>query len=196
MQAHINLYSLYSRMKKRTLELLLQKKPQSKISQGFVGQMCLMDSSMILPFVLTQEMIQIAQNVPSGTYLQKARSLYDILVSRVVYGTKKYPRNVGYRNSREVLEQGEGICGEMTYLYVAMARYLGIRSHSVYVDIDYAGKKVHHACAGIVETSIPLLVDIAYKQFNAKHKRYRVLSDLETTQLYQNWRKKPPISFL
>ena len=143
------------------------------------------------PFILNNKMRNIAQgickNLPDNE--AKSRRLFDWTVKNIKYGKQKRGRE-GYRNSIEVFETREGVCGEMATLYVTMARAVGIRSSYVNVIKDFKGTDVGHACAMI---DIPgkfdrfSLVDPAYKSFDIAHKKFRPLSDFEIYETYKRW---------
>ncbi len=144
-----------------------------------------------IPFILNNKMKTIAEgicnNAPDNE--TKARRLFDWTVKNIKYGKQKRGRE-GYRNSIEVFETREGVCGEMASLYVTLARSVGIRSSYVSVRKDYAGADVYHACAMI---DIPgkldrfTLVDPAYRTFDVAHKKFRPLSDFEIYETYKDW---------
>ena len=102
---------------------------------------------MEVPYQLTPEMFERAEatTMDCKTDEEKAKVLFDWLESEIKYGSSK--RGVGYRNSKEVFEQKEGVCGEMTYTYITIARSLGLKAGYVSVAVDAYGNKVHHGCA-------------------------------------------------
>ena len=144
-----------------------------------------------LPFILNNKMKNIAQGICNFTQDNeiKARRLFDWTVKNIKYGKQKRGGE-GYKNSIEVFESGEGVCGEMAALYVTMTRASGIRSSYVSVRRDFKGENVHHACAMI---DIPgkfdrfTLVDPAYKSFDVAHKKFKPLSDFEIYETYKGW---------
>lgn len=83
----------------------------------------------------------------------------------------------------------EGVCGEMSFVYVTMARCAGLQSYYMHVDRDFRNKKVNHACA-YVNVGRDLFVDIAYKMYDIEHRRYKILNDQQIMKQYNNWRKK------
>jgi transglutaminase-like putative cysteine protease len=141
------------------------------------------------PFLLNKDMLDGVHKATSAmkTLHEKSRGVFDYIQANVRYGRSR--RNVGYRNSEEVLRQGEGICGEMAYLYVTLARSLGLESNYVEVLVDNQGKKVFHACATAKVNGRSVLVDPAYHTYDIHHKNYRVLSDREASELFKQWRR-------
>ena len=75
-------------------------------------------------------------------------------------------------------------CEDYTFLYVAMARQVGLRAFSVLVTRDYEGSLVSHMCAGLFTGNRALLVDPAYLWFGIPHKNYQFLNDVEALGLY------------
>jgi len=116
----------------------------------------------------------------------KARAIFNWMEGNIRYGSSQ--RSVGYRNSAEVMRDNEGVCGEMAFLYVPLARLASLTSGFVIVDRDDQGRKVHHACA-YVETNRHILVDPAYHQFDIRHRDFRYLSDREAMDLFGQYRK-------
>ncbi|MFT4327023.1 MAG: transglutaminase-like domain-containing protein, partial [Candidatus Woesearchaeota archaeon] len=90
----------------------------------------------------------------------RAKEIFSYLSKNIRYGQEKQVHR-GYRNAEEVLKLGEGVCGEMSYVYVVAARLSGLTCTYMHVDIDYQGKHVNHACAGVYAPNL-IQVDIAY----------------------------------
>ena len=140
------------------------------------------------PFCLSPEMITLLEEIPPfPSARSRAYRLYTTLESRITYGEERRERGIGYRNGEEVLRDREGICGEMSFLYVTMARCLGLRASYVSVRKDHEGRNVHHACAGFYDRRL-VLVDIAYHRFDITHRTYTINSDKEAKEKYQQWR--------
>jgi hypothetical protein len=144
------------------------------------------DDSVENPFIISSGLVGIIKRRTEGcsSREQKARAIYDWIEQNIQYGKSRS----GYSNSEEVLERGKGICGEMVFVYVTMARSVGLESAFVEVDVDYKGKRVAHAC-GIVETERGnILVDPAYHMYDVHHRDYKVLSDLDVLVRFNQWR--------
>jgi len=148
------------------------------------------DSTIDNPFQISSELVSIIQSYVSDckTDDQKARKIYDWFEENVDYGISK--KELGYSNSLEVLKNQEGVCGEMAFLYVSMARCLSLRASYASISIDYQGKEVHHACAA-VHLNSTVLVDPAYHSFDIQHKEYEILTDFQVLSRYLQWRSKP-----
>ena len=141
-----------------------------------------------VPYQLTPEMFERAEAVTKDckTDEETAKALFDWLESEIEYGSSK--RGVGYRNSKEVFEQKEGVCGEMAYTYITMARSLGLKAGYVSVEFDAQSNKVHHGCAYVSLNGRNVLVDIAYHTFDISHQKYAKLSDREAIRQFKSWR--------
>lgn len=146
------------------------------IDKGFKGKM---------PFVVNKEIIELAKDVSSNSEnnYEKAAKIHGWVTANIAYGTKK--RKCNYRNSLETFFDREGVCGEMSMLYITMARSVGIRASYAFVDVDHENKKVNHACSIIDiqgKYGKNILADAAYQKFDVKHITYRPLTDFETFQ--------------
>jgi len=132
---------------------------------------------------------------------QRPRIIFDYLVERIGYGKDRRAADRDYVAGIEVWENKQGICGEMAYLYISMARFAGLSANYVSVKVDCHGRQVNHACALVntsatsahfwqlkAPTSYPLLVDIAYKQFDVMHKEWQPISDEKVWELFRSWR--------
>jgi len=135
-----------------------------------------------IPFLYSNKMQQEAERICRESYEKKARAeaLYDWFSLNITY--KDQAPGKPYRNSTEVFQQREGICGEMVNLYVVMARCVGLRANYVHVTTDCFDQELNHACAII---DIPgkyrttTLVDPAYHIFDANHQVFKPLTDAQ-----------------
>jgi hypothetical protein len=144
-----------------------------------------------IPYVLTPEIANVTKRATSNCTekLEKARGIYDWICKNINYGSRKR-RSKGYRNSIETFDDGEGVCGEMAFLYITMARYVGLRSSYAIVDIDHNNSRVNHACAAIdvpSRNSKITLVDPAYKVFDANHREIIILEDFDMFKIIKDW---------
>lgn len=142
-----------------------------------------------VPYQLTSEMFERAEatTIDCKTDEEKAKVLFDWLESEIEYGSSKRGL-VGYRNSKEVFERKEGVCGEMAYTYITIARSLGLKAGYVSVAVDAYGSRVHHGCAYVSLNGCDVLVDIAYHTFDISHQEYSKLSDREAIRQFKSWR--------
>lgn len=133
------------------------------------------DNSVESPFIITSQLVRIIRAATRYTTTKesRARAIYDWIEQNIDYG--KIAK--GYINSEEVLRYKKAICAEMAFLYIAMARSIGLKSNFVSVNRDCFNKRVNHACA-VVETERPLVfVDPAYHIYDVKHKKYQIWRD-------------------
>jgi len=76
----------------------------------------------------------------------------------------------------------------MAFLYITMARSVNLRASYVSVTRDCHRKKVHHACAMVHTLSRDIMVDPAYHTFGIEHKEYKVLTDMDVLERFNQWR--------
>ncbi len=158
----------------------------SKINSNY--RVLIVDDTIQSPFgmpvnaanFLKKEVIQLS------TLQEKARSIFDWMQNNIDYG--KSMRTNGYKNAEEVMRDREGVCGEMAYLYVVMARTVGLTSHYTSVKVDCFGRNVKHACAWVDLEPGDLFIDPAYHTYDVKHKEVKVLLDGEASHWYEEWR--------
>ena len=144
------------------------------------------DDSVHNPFVLSPSLVPLARKCGERSTSRegKAKAIYDWIERNIEYGRN----NRGYSNSREVLDDGRGVCGEMAFLYISMARSIGLESSYVSVDRDFRGKKVSHACAVVDTERGDVYVDPAYHTYDIEHKQFEKLNDLEVLIRFNQWR--------
>jgi len=144
------------------------------------------------PFQITKELADLTDEIINDavTDINKLRNIFNWFSDNIVYGTQKREINNGYRTSNEVFRDKEGICGEMASLFVVMSRYIGIKSNYVSVKKDLFDKSVYHACSGVQINGETILIDPAYKTFDAKHKDFVIRTDIEAIEHIKSWRNK------
>lgn len=146
------------------------------------------DNSVESPFIISSQLVRIIRSATkaSQTKESKARAIYDWIEQNIDYG--KIAK--GYINSEEVLRCKKAICAEMAFLYIAMARSVGLKSNFVSVDRDCLGERANHACA-VVETERPLVfVDPAYHIYDVKHEKYHIWRDKEIMKEFGRSRRR------
>ncbi|MBU0461171.1 MAG: transglutaminase-like domain-containing protein [Nanoarchaeota archaeon] len=150
--------------------------------------LALLDNSIDFPMRLDRDLYDLVEqfrDIPDET--QRARSIFEWELSNVIYGSSR--RNgVGYRNSVETWNDREGVCGEETFLYVALARASNLTAKFAIVDVDYKGDKVSHGCAAVYIAGRQILVDPAYHSFDINHQQISVISDAEAQEKFRQWR--------
>lgn len=146
------------------------------------------DESILNPFIISPGLVRIIRKHTDkySRAVDKARAIYDWMETNIQYG--KNNRKKGYKNTKEVLNDREGICGEMAFVYITMARVCGLKSAYVSVTVDCFGDKIHHACANVSIKQGDILVDPAYHTFDIHHLEYIVLSDYEVLERFNQWR--------
>lgn len=138
-----------------------------------------------LPLSSTPEMKRWAEELTRGVEddLPKARALYEALARHLDPGTG------GSRTARETYADWRNpqisfSCQEYARLYVALARDLGLKAFWVFVDRDYEGDTVYHACAGVLLDGQALLVDPSYRWFGVPHQQFAFQDDYQAV-VYQ-----------
>jgi Tfp pilus assembly protein PilF len=117
----------------------------------------------------------------------KAKILFETLASKARENSQL--TEGAMRTAREVFaawnrSDARFYCQDYTFLYVALARAVGVRAYAVCVQEEVDGGKAQHACAAIILGDKSLLVDPSYYWFGAPHKQFKVLNDLEETALF------------
>jgi len=132
------------------------------------------------PLAITPKMIKWAHELTSGATndFEKGRMLLEALSRHTKNGFG------GRRTAREVFlawpdNHSSFLCEEYTYLYIALAREVGLKCFYTDVHQDCNGRKVQHACAAVFLEGKCLLADPAYYWFGIPHKGYAVLDDVD-----------------
>ncbi len=112
-----------------------------------------------------------SQMIPCSPQIQIAKAVYDWEICNIQYDTVRFknPFRREILPPEETLLRGRGICTDMSALYVAITRQMGLESYYANVEIDQENNPVKHACA-VVKVPYELQVDPAYSIFNARHK--------------------------
>jgi tetratricopeptide (TPR) repeat protein len=119
----------------------------------------------------------------------KARLLFKSLAS---YAEKDKGGTEGtMRTARQVFAAWNNpkarlYCKDYALFYVVLARAAGITAYEVDVQEEADGQKVPHACAAVFFGQRCLLVDAAYMRFGISHKRFRILSDVQSIAMYMS----------
>lgn len=153
-------------------------------------QVLVSDDTVKNPFVISPNLVRIIkQHIrDNATKEERAKTIYDWIEKNISYGDLRRYR--GYSNTREVLQNKEGVCGEMAFLYIAMARVVGLVANYASIEIDCFNKKVSHGCAEVDRSKRKILVDPAYHRYDVKHKAYEILSDNEVMLRFSQWRER------
>ncbi len=83
--------------------------------------MSVLDRRVKVPFKITEEMFETVKAATENctTDEEKAKALFDFLKSVIKYGEEQRGI-VGYRDAIEVWTTKEGVCGEMSYLFISL----------------------------------------------------------------------------
>jgi hypothetical protein len=148
------------------------------------------DENSYNPFILNSEILKVVKDQINPNYddEKKAKSLFNWIEKNVKYDNSR--KVTAYQNSEETINRKLGICGEMAFLYITMARAAGLKSKFVNVDIDCSNRKVNHACAIVNVNGKFILVDPAYHKFDIQHKKYQIIDDHNAIEEYIYWRNK------
>ncbi len=156
----------------------------------------ILDDSMHLPIIFCPDKAFIGEVKRTihgiADEYARAKALFDWVEGNIRYDHQK-PTGT-YRTAHEVFILEEGVCGEMAYLYITMARLAGLTAKYVEVDRDFSGKDVHHACAAVYPCQQEVFVDPAYHRFGVRHKAYRILDDREMFRRFLEVRQRDPIA--
>jgi len=156
------------------------------ISEGY--NVLLADKSIENPFIINSELVKIIKDYTANIKNdeEKAKKIFNWIHQNIEYDNLRNDNK--YQNSKETLEHRLGICGEMAFLYITMARAAGLKSKYVSVKVDCDNKKVNHGCAVVYLQNNPILVDPAYNKFDIHHRKYNILNDNEITENFIYWR--------
>lgn len=141
------------------------------------------------PLASTLEMKDFARTVTASASDDsiRARLLFDELVHHL-------ERNgpLGYGEVRTAPQAFAALktpgtslyCKDYGFLYVSLARDIGLMACDVYVMDEENGQWAPHNCAAIVLQGKIVIVDPAWRVFGAKHRRFTLLDDMQATALY------------
>jgi len=145
-------------------------------------------SLVINPLASTPEMDRWAKELTAAATndLQKAKVLFDVLVTHLSTTPVQFTQPPTARQVFEAWNTSDPSfgCQDLAFLYVALARAAGINAYHVAVEEDCRGMNVLHGCAAVFIGGRALLVDPAYSSFGISHKRFKVLSDVQTEAVY------------
>lgn len=162
------------------------------IPKGY--RMSIVDDSITLPLLFSPSIsfVHEIKKVVTGARNEhgKAKAIFDWMQENVQYDHNKADGT--YKTAHEVFIDGLGVCGEMAFLYITMARCCGLRSNYVSVRRDCHGDSVYHACASVYPDNREILVDPAYHQFGIRHRTYTILNDSQMLTRFLNWRQEEP----
>jgi tetratricopeptide (TPR) repeat protein len=138
------------------------------------------------PFAATPDMNRWARNLAgsAGEDIEKARRLF-LGVTQHININRQPGRYTAPQAFKAWSHPAAAIaCVDYAFLYVALARSLGLPAFLVTVEKDYRGEVVGHACAGVFIEGKLLLADPAYAWFGAPHRKYEVEDDVRAIGIY------------
>ena len=141
------------------------------------------DLSMVVnPLANTQEMREWARQLTSGATndVQKAISLFKTLAARACKDKRILTQPL---SAAEVFSNwnNEGVsfvCSDYAFLYVSLARAVGLKAYAVDVQEACDGSKMWHACAAVYFGTNAVLVDPIYGWFGGTHRKFFILDDI------------------
>ncbi len=156
------------------------------------------DSKAIDPFFLDEEIEHLCEDITADipavtvyTAVPVAYRIYNWVLDNIRYGKEGLELlGVGYRTAREKYLQGEGICGEMTFLATAMCRFLGVEAHFVAAAPD-SNNPFDHAIMGVEEGNRIRLFDPACQLYEGYYGKLQVWDDRQVVFCFNVWRGTP-----
>jgi len=140
----------------------------------------------VVPFATTPAMRQWAKDLvgDAGDDIEKARRLFHGLTRHV-----NFQQGSGDRTAAETFvawsdPKATLTCQDYTFLFMALARHVGLSTYYALVSRDYTQRFVSHACAAVFIDKKLLLIDPAYNWFGIAHEDYEILDDLRVVALY------------
>ena len=145
----------------------------------------MLDGSVDYPFQINMDAVKEVRgfiDLDADEY-EKAKSVYLFMKSKgVTYHCLGQGRT---RDAERAWREKQGSCFDQTLLYVALARSVGLKTAYYSVSVDYKGKGVNHACAGVkIGKDKTVMVDPAYHTFDINHRSITKKTDREVWNLY------------
>ena len=143
-------------------------------------------SLIVNPLACSPEMQHWAAEAVRGATndIEKASNLFCELGRQSVVGEQRNCRTAGESFRDWKASSREMTCQDYTFLYVALARSVGIQAFYCLVFRDYRGSCASHCCAAVFIDGKALLVDPAFQWFGVPHRDYRCLDDLQVIGFY------------
>ena len=144
----------------------------------------------IYPLHVSPEVRLLATKLARGAtnHMTIARDLFDALLQKSVTAGPPVFRSHSMTGQQVLSRFQEGVpafdCQQWAFLYVILARSLGLRAYVVEVQTQYDDQRLPHACAGVYLDSDLVLVDVAREWFGVPHKQFAVLDDLSATAMF------------
>lgn len=137
------------------------------------------------PFDETPEMAQWAHRIvgTNADEMTKAKLLFEAMTRRIAGNQWREQRTAEQTFNEWTNAQAKFSCEDYTFLYVCLARDVGLKAFFVDVTKDDSGDPVAHACPGVFIGGKAVLVDPITDWFGAPHQEYAFEDDLEATAL-------------
>jgi hypothetical protein len=116
-----------------------------------------------------------------------AKNIFNWIITNIVYD--KGHGQFFCRTAREAYNDGHGICGELSVLYMAFLRASGIDAKFVEVTKDHQNEKVSHACVLVKQSGSQFLSDPAYNSFRTEHAEWNEWNDEKLSAEYCSWNR-------
>lgn len=164
------------------------------------------------PFTIDGQLRAIAESLTVDIPVERravsaiAHRIFEWVINTVHYGDATWKAyNVGYRTALETFEGREGVCGEMTYLCMAMCRHVGLECYYVTSQPKWEAH-TNHGFMGLVEEDRVVLCDPATQYQDADYPYPIVRSDEEVIYRFNLYRStirsampkkpKPPSEYI
>jgi tetratricopeptide (TPR) repeat protein len=155
----------------------------AEISQRLAGTPAV---PLVYPFAGSHEITNWARQVIGSTTEDeaKARLLFDALCRSATKRESRSRRTATQTLKAMSAGDTDISCQDYTFLYMALARAVGLNAFYVLVDKDYSGEVVSHACVGFPAGNMALLADVSYRWFGVAHKSYEFEDDIRVVAAY------------
>ncbi len=140
-------------------------------------------------FKTTKPMLEVVDEIIKTTDDDnRVKAVFDWVTSNIEYDTNHTKHH--YRTAADTFNNRIGVCGEQSVIIMSLLRAMGKTSAFVEVTVDCNSKEVSHACVCINRgTDRQQLIDATYKDFDAKHIKWRIVEDAELTTNYKGWNR-------
>lgn len=144
------------------------------------------------PLAATPQMAKFAHQLvgDAPNDMEKARRLFYGLVTRIDFSSGfNPPFEDRERTAAQTFKAWSDpwariVCQDYAFLYVALAREVGLQAWPVWIIRDCRGRLVSHVCAGVFVNGKTLLADPSYRWFGAPHEEYQFEDDLQAIAAY------------
>ena len=138
-------------------------------------------------FEMTQSMKDIVKVIEKCSPRNSlCENIFNWIVENIAYDSEHSKQH--YRTAMQTYTDKQGLCGELSVLYISFLRAVNVDCNYCAVTKDMNGKTVTHACVIINhDDTTRTLSDVAYKVYIINHLEYKAIYDDELTVKYQNW---------